>query len=216
MSQDFVFTTLPAQKTEIGGIPYLKLSVFVSVRLKSAKATTLNSYPDILSWPEKVLGGDFSFRLGDKNEIEAILVKENIDTELFHSLFRQEIKIMSDGIEVPEVKKIISFPAIHIKDFIFKNYRQTAVESPTKLVSADKFVDMERFAPVSNLSRYRKDHADRNCFQAADKSNQRQATGNEGSIPFPSVKYQPDAGKVCKIFTCHATQNRFFAIQEFP
>jgi hypothetical protein len=152
MSQDFVFTALPAQKTEVDGVPHLKLSVFVSVKLKTSKETTLNNYQDILEWPEKVLGGEFSFKLGDGSESEAVLVRDNVDAALYHSLFRPEIRIKPFDGEDPGMKKIISFPVTHIKDFIFKNYRQTAIESPSKLVSADKFIDLERFAPMTSFT----------------------------------------------------------------
>jgi hypothetical protein len=151
MSQDFIFTTLPNQKTDIDGTSYLKLSVFVSVQLKPAGDKTLNAYPDILSWPEKIMAGKYSFRFGDGSEKEAVLIGENIDTELFHSLFRPEIRIKSFTNDVPDVKRIISFPISHVQDFIFKNYRKTAVDSPSRLVSADQFVDNERFAPVTPL-----------------------------------------------------------------
>jgi len=82
MSQDLIFTTLPAGKTESDGKKYLKVSVFVSVQLKSSKETTLNSFPDLVTWSEKILTGEYSFRLSNGTEADAELLKENIDAGL--------------------------------------------------------------------------------------------------------------------------------------
>jgi hypothetical protein len=151
MSQEIIFTTLPHQKTEKEGKPYLKLSVFVSVRLKSASDATLANFDDILNWPDKILNAQFQFRLGDGTILDAELQKQKIDAALYKNIFHKDIRIKGFLQEDLTVKRINSFPMQHVKDFLFKNYIQTAVESPKKLISAENFIDESRFGVISRF-----------------------------------------------------------------
>lgn len=151
MSQEIVFTTLPHQRTTIDGTPFLKLSVFATIRLKPPKETTLAQFEELLAWPEKILNARYKFRLGDGTELEAQLLKDKIDPQLFRNIFLPEIRVKAFEQENLTAKRIYSFPVQHIRDFVLQNYRQVAVESPTRLVSADKFVDLSRFGSVSRV-----------------------------------------------------------------
>jgi hypothetical protein len=48
-------------------------------------------------------------------------------------------------------KNIHSVPIVHIKDFIFNNYQKLAIESPTKLITADKFIDTVHFGSINRI-----------------------------------------------------------------
>ena len=91
MPQEIIFTTLPNQLIETGGNKFLQLSVFVSVRITSTKDTTLNSFDDIMNWPEKILGSKYQFRLQSGEVKEAELLQKKVDKELFKNVFHKNI-----------------------------------------------------------------------------------------------------------------------------
>ncbi len=150
MSQELIFTSLPHYRTEAGGKQYLKLSVFVSVRLKTAKDSNLGAFPDILNWAEKILASTYQFRFNNGVTINAELIKKP-DAALFKDIFHSDIRMKGFMQEDLTVKRINSFPLKHVNDFLFKNYIKTAVESPTRLLTADKFIDDNSFGVISRL-----------------------------------------------------------------
>ena len=139
MPQEIIFTTLPHLRTEINGEQFLKLSVYTTIKLTTAKDTTLAEFEDILQYPHKILDADFQFRLNNGTVLDAEFISENIDTELYGNIFHSEIKVDDFKDEDLSVKNIHSFPVKHINDFVMKSYRETAIASPKKLVSAEKF-----------------------------------------------------------------------------
>lgn len=149
---EIVFTTLPAGRTDIEGIPHLRLSVFASVKLNPANGATLGKFPDLLDWPQKMVAGEFVFRWSNGTETEAQLVKNSLDPDLYRQLFRPEIRVKGPEKDTPDIKRIVSFPAVHVKEFMLKNYGRVAVESPTRGVSPEKFLDTARFAPLSGIT----------------------------------------------------------------
>jgi len=149
MSQEIIFTTLPNQQIVIDGKPMLQLSVFVSVRLTFAKDTTLNSFDDILHWPEKILNSKYQFRLQSGALTDAQLLSHWFDSVLFKNVFHKDIRVKGFLQEDLSVKRINSFPLTHIHDFLVKNYIQTAIETPKEKLSADKFIDDDRFGIIS-------------------------------------------------------------------
>lgn len=151
MPQEIIFTTLPHLRTEINGEEVLKLSVYATIKLTTPQDTTLKEFDDILVFPEKILNADFQFKLNNGTILDAELISENIDSELFKSIFHSDIKVDDFKEEDLSGKNIFSFPAKHINDFVIKNYREVAIASPTRLVSADKFVDETKFGSVSRM-----------------------------------------------------------------
>ena len=81
MSQEIIFTTLPCQQTESEGKKWLQLSVFVSIRLTPSKDTTLNSFADILFWPEKILNSKYQFRLQSGAVLDGEMKQVKIDKD---------------------------------------------------------------------------------------------------------------------------------------
>lgn len=151
MSQEIIFTTLPNQRIEVAGKNMLQLSVFASVRLTSAVDTTLNSFEDILNWPEKILNSTYRFRLQSGNIIDAELQKQKIDSELFKSILHKDIRVKGFLQEDFSLKRINSFPLMHINDFLVKNYLKTAIESPKEKLTSDKFIDEDSFGVISQF-----------------------------------------------------------------
>lgn len=149
MPQEIIFTTLPHQRIEIDGESFLKLSVYATIKLTTSKDTTLAEFEDMLYFPQKILNGDFQFKLDTGTVLDARLVEENIDTELYENIFHSGIKVDDFKEEDLSGRNIISFPAKHINDFVLKSYRDIAVSSPTRMVTADKFADDTKFGAIS-------------------------------------------------------------------
>lgn len=151
MPQEIIFTTLPNQKQMVNGREHLKVSVFVSVKLQTPNDTTLSEFEDILNFPQKIKEGDFQFKLNNGQIVDGILQDTLIDPELFQNILHPNIKVDDFKQENFTAKRIYSFPIVHIKEFIIKNYRQIAIESPKKLVTADKFIDQSKFGAISRF-----------------------------------------------------------------
>ena len=150
MSQEFIFTTLPHKRTQIDGKDFLKLSVFCSIRLKTAGTATLKDFPDILAWPEIIAAADYKFKIGNKT-LAAELDTQQFDPVLFDNLFHKNIKVNAFEQENLTKKNIHTIPTVHVRDFVLKNYQKIAVETPSRLVSADKFIDPEVFGKINRV-----------------------------------------------------------------
>ena len=151
MSQEIIFTTLPHKQIEIDGKKHLQLSVYTSIKLGTASDTNLGAFPDILNWAEKILSSDFTFVLENGKKITATLNKEQVDADLFKNIFHEHIKVDDFKEEDFSKKKFHSVPLLHIQDFIFKNMKVAAIESPTKLISPEKFIDKTKFGAISRF-----------------------------------------------------------------
>ena len=151
MPQEIIFTTLPHHRTEINGQPFLKVSVYTTIKLSTPKNTTLTEFEDILKFPHKILAASFRFRLGNNTESEAQLEKEKIDIQLFENIFHKDIKVDDFKDEDMSKKNIYSFPQKHINDFVLSSFAQVAMTSPKNLVSPEKFVDDTKFGAISRM-----------------------------------------------------------------
>lgn len=152
MPQEIIFTTLPHQRVEIEGEQFLKLSVYTTIKLSTPKDTTLSEFEDILRFPHKILDADFQFKLNNGTILDTDLISDNIDTALFENIFHGEIKV--DDFKEEEsltVKNIHSFPLKHVNDFVLKSYKEVAISSPTRKVTAEKFVDENNFGAISRM-----------------------------------------------------------------
>ena len=152
MSQEIIFTTLPHRRETIEGNDVLKVSVFVSVKLSTPKDTTLAQFEDILNWPQKVLDADLKFRLNDGTVLDAVLQETMIDPELFKNIFHPGIKVDDFKEEDLSGKRINSFPAAHIQNFLFQSFKKEAVIAPKQKVTPEKFVDETSLGAISRVS----------------------------------------------------------------
>jgi hypothetical protein len=152
MPQEIIFTTLPHQRTEKDGKPFLKLSVYTTIKLTTPKDTTLAEFEDILRFPHKILDADFQFKLSNGTVLDAELVEENIDTELFENIFHGDIKV-DDFKEEDSIsnKRFHSFPMKHINDFVLNSYKEIAIDSPARKVTPDLFVNENKLGVISRM-----------------------------------------------------------------
>ncbi len=152
MPQEIIFTTLPHRRDTIEGSDVLRVSVFVSVKLSTPNDTTLAQFEDILAWPQKVLDADFKFRLNDGTVLNAVLQENLIDSELFTNIFHSGIKVDDFKEEDLSGKRINSFPAAHIQDFLFQSFKKEAIIDPRQKVTPEKFVDETNLGAISRVS----------------------------------------------------------------
>lgn len=150
MPQEIIFTSLPHFRSETEGKQYLNLSVFVSVRLKTSKDTTLAAFPDLLTWASKISDAKYQFRFHNGKTVDAELLKKP-DMELYADIFHENIRVKNFEQEDLTQKRINSFPLKHVNDFLQKNYLKTAMESPTQKVTAEKFIDENSFGVISRF-----------------------------------------------------------------
>jgi len=151
MSQEIIFTTLPHKRVIVDGKKHLQLSVYTSIKLGTPSDTNLGAFPNILNWSEKILSSDFKFKLENGKVLTATLNKEPIDDALFKNIFHKNIKVDDFKEEDFSNKKFHSVPLIHIQNFVLNNVKAAAIESPKKLVSADKFIDSKVFGAISRF-----------------------------------------------------------------
>ncbi|WP_289054528.1 hypothetical protein [Carboxylicivirga marina] len=145
---EIILTTLPHKRDLDKDL--LNLSVFVSVKLNTSSDTTLESFPDILEWSEKVLNADFAFRLEDGTLIEAQLNKTNINTELYQRIFHPDIKVDDFKDDEPLIqKRFYSFPVKHVQDFILKTVKEEALVNPSRKLKPERFVDDTQMGAIS-------------------------------------------------------------------
>ena len=125
MPQEIIFTTLPHKPIEKDGKQFLQLSVYTTIKLTTPNDTVLSTFEDIMQFPEKILDADFQFKLSDGTVIDAELISEQIDTQLYKSIFHGEIKV-DDFKEEDDisVKRFHSFPIKHINDFVLKKLQR--------------------------------------------------------------------------------------------
>lgn len=152
MPQEIIFTSLPHQRIEKDGKQYLKLSVYTTIKLSTPKDTTLAEFEDILRFPHKLLDADFQFKLANGDILDAELIEENIDTDLFENIFHKDIKVddFKDEDDIPK-KNIYSFPAKHINEFVLNSYKEAAILNPTQKISPEAFVDDNKFGAISRM-----------------------------------------------------------------
>ncbi|WP_319592293.1 hypothetical protein [uncultured Draconibacterium sp.] len=152
MPQEIIFTTLPHKRIEKDGKQFLQLSVYTTIKLTTPNDTVLSTFEDIMQFPEKILDADFQFKLSDGTVIDAELISEQIDTQLYKSIFHGEIKV-DDFKEEDDisVKRFHSFPIKHINDFVLKNYKEIAIANPKQKVSAEIFVDDNKLGAISRM-----------------------------------------------------------------
>jgi len=152
MSQELIFTVLPHQRIVRDGQNYLQLSVYVTIRLESASNGKLSDFEDILNWPDRIMNNKYVFEFNSSAlALPGELQKTKINSDLYKKLLFGDIRVNKFVQEDLTLKRINSFPMRHVKDFVLKNYTLAAIEDSINLVSADKFIDEERFGLFSPI-----------------------------------------------------------------
>ncbi|MEI6050351.1 MAG: hypothetical protein WCS03_15730 [Bacteroidota bacterium] len=168
MSQEIIFTTLPNGRIEIEGNKYLKLSVFTTIQVKTPGDSTLSKFEDILNWPDKLLSAQYKFLMNNTILTDATLDAVKIDAALYKNIFHKDIRLKGYIQENFNQIHINSFPSKNVKEYLLKNYLQTAIESPTRLVTAEKFIDEERFGVISQYKIDEKEFEKINSLQRTE------------------------------------------------
>ncbi len=151
MSQSIIFTCLPQYKKQEESNK-LFISVLASIRLSPNNATTLNQYPDMLAWAQKVKAGNYSFRFNNQ-QLEATLNVEQIDESLWSQLMHKDIKVRAFEGDNLTNRRLHSYPVHHVHSYLMQQYRKIALENPDRLIPVTKLLDPA--SGFSAISRYR-------------------------------------------------------------
>jgi hypothetical protein len=151
MPQEIVFTTLPNGQITKEGKKFLKVSVYATIRVKTPGDSSLGKFEDILNWPDRLAQAQFKFSFGGSSQADAIPDGTELDPDLYKSIFHKDIRLKGYLPEDLSKLKINSFSAGNIKEYLVKNYQLAAIESPSKLISAEKFIDENRFGVISRF-----------------------------------------------------------------
>ena len=113
----------------------LRLSVFVTPRLRSDAGSTLALYPDFLNWAERLSPGAASFavEVDGGPTVPATVVGDPPDALLWSSLFTPDIPVRPFVFDDYADRPIVSYPVSGVLNFVKRLYRQTAAASPTEL-----------------------------------------------------------------------------------
>lgn len=149
MKQSIIFTCLPNGISSEGGDEYLNLSVIASIRLQGMGSSTLNDFPDILAWPEKVLNAQYEVHFSNGKVFTPELMAARIDTELWQELMHRDIKVKDFKQEDFKHVRIHSYPVQHVQDFVLEAYQKFAVTSPDRLIEPEKIITDPGFKAIS-------------------------------------------------------------------
>jgi hypothetical protein len=143
IEQEVMWTALPNGIS--GG--RMRLSVFVSPRLKTDQNApgkthpALVQFPDFLNWPAH--GFDFVARFDGGASVPATRVSAAPQPELWQALFDAETYIKSYEFPKLDERIVRSYPVKHVLGFLKDHYQRTAVESPTQFAPVQQFMQPE-------------------------------------------------------------------------
>jgi hypothetical protein len=127
-SQTIILTALPNGISGTGADRKLKLSVFVSPRLKAAQTEgdTLTLFPDLLDWPARLQQASFKLQFTNGPTVDATLDKSKLDSSLWKALFAADSFVRPYVFDNFQGRPIISYPAKRIHQQVRSTYQLTA------------------------------------------------------------------------------------------
>jgi len=150
MKQSIIFTCLPHRIDEQNN---LRFSVQVSLRLENATSTTLDSFPDMENWVQKIKASEYMIRLSNGDEFPVKLDESKLDEELWLKLLHKDIRV--DGFQQEDltVTRIHSYPIKHIQSFVLDTYKKFGVESPDRLLEPSVLRDPKGLGQISRFKK---------------------------------------------------------------
>jgi hypothetical protein len=141
-SQTIIWTALPNGVSGTGAARTLRLSVFVSPRLKAAasEGDTLKLFPDFLDWPARLQQASFKLQFTNGPTVDATLDKSKLDSALWKALFTPDSFVRPFVFDSFQNRTIISYPAKRLHQSIKRTYQATTKNAPNGwdgLISGD-------------------------------------------------------------------------------
>jgi hypothetical protein len=140
MSQQIIWTALPNGLKLEGSGQKLRLSVFVSPRLRFDDGRTtgdLDAFPNFLDWPAKLRSGSVTFKVvvdDGANPVppfdSAVVTNPAPDSSLWTALFRKTTLVRSHEFEGVPPQPIGSYPASQLASHVSDGYQTLGAKSP--------------------------------------------------------------------------------------
>jgi hypothetical protein len=134
MDQDIILTALPNGFVEKGGKKHLKLSIYVSPRMKpsSPEEGDLSHFPDFKNWTDKV--GSMNFRIQfapDPAKAARAKISDPsvLDQKMWSKIFRKDAYIKPYKFDDYSQQMIISYSVRDLESFIQRTYQKIGWES---------------------------------------------------------------------------------------
>jgi hypothetical protein len=141
MKQTIMYTTLPNGRININGKNYLRLSLHFSIRLTHGSDTTMDSFPDILQWAQKIKDiKNFKIQWNNSDAENAPADTEVIEPRLWEALVHPGIKVSGFVIEDNTKAKIHAYPIKELNETILNVYREFGISSPVNLINPRDFL----------------------------------------------------------------------------
>ncbi len=170
--QEIIWTLLPNGFSDDGPPAMLKLSVFVSPRLRfddPQRSGKLGSFDDFLDWPARVLSGQFSLIVDDDQahpKPATVVAEIPLDSALWKAIFNEETTVVSHKPGFESDQSISTYPAHAVESGISKGYAKLGEGSPylpaPDAEVAECFPDVRRAmlpdqaAPRQSFERFKK------------------------------------------------------------
>lgn len=163
--QTVMWTALPNGVATISGTTVLKLSVFVSARLKTTEGKTLAQFPDFVNWPETLFppGGDsrpaaqFFVQFANSSTlIGANRLGAPPRADLWTALFTSSTPLQSYTFKDASTAQILSYPMKNVKAFLKDEYARTGKVLPLDseaipLPTSEQLLSLERLGNIAFL-----------------------------------------------------------------
>ena len=148
-SQRVLFTPLP--NGPVADVPgRFALSVHIAPRLTGAPGDTLAKFPEWKDWPKTVNAMGWSVIFGAGAPIPASVVSAPARSDLWNALFGQ-CTVRPHAQTYYDARKIRSYPARNVRDFLRDRYTKTALSSPTEFPHIDDLLADDAFGPLSTF-----------------------------------------------------------------
>ncbi|WP_291861210.1 hypothetical protein [Marinilabilia sp.] len=153
MKQTFIYTTLPNGKVTVDGQQYLRISLHCGLRLSHSSATTLDIFPEVLQWAQKIKNvSGFKVRWNGSEVVAATGNTSVIDTEVWGTLIHPGVKVSAFIVEDKSGLKIHAYPTYEISQSLLNVYRDFGIKSPVNLLKPGQFLQNENIRRIGRKS----------------------------------------------------------------
>ncbi|MFN2134515.1 MAG: hypothetical protein ACK2UK_01085, partial [Candidatus Promineifilaceae bacterium] len=134
-NQTLLWVVLPNGLTGEGADRLLKLSLFITPRLRTDEGQTLAHFPDFLDWPARMQPGQAAFMLETDNgvQVEATLAGSAPELALWKALFGVDTPLKPFEFDDFADRPIVTYPVRQVLNYIKSRYRELAAHSPDDL-----------------------------------------------------------------------------------
>ncbi|WP_088546936.1 hypothetical protein [Paenibacillus aquistagni] len=129
--QNIFWIALPNGVITDGETRYLRLSVFVSPRLRTDQGTTLSHFPDFIEWAACMQPDQVSFAVeADNIQVPARITSAPPDPALWRALFTSETRLEPYEFDDFTNRPIVSYPVSSIQSYVKTSYQEVALRTP--------------------------------------------------------------------------------------